>query len=129
MTQDYSNIEVQVVNDGGVSIKKLVDDLNMPFPCHVTELIENHGRSYSGNLGLEKANGDYLCFIDDDDLFYPFHVSTLIDAIKRTNYQVVYSDAVQASQVRCPYNDKMYSTVDLSLVLSEDFSLNRFSLY
>lgn len=122
LVQDYSNLEIIVINDGGPSIKYLIDEFKTQRPIILHELNENQGRSYCGNLGLEKINGRFACFIDDDDIFYPFHISTLAKAIIKSNYKVVYSDALQATQVRCSYNDKMYTTVDLNLVLSEEFS-------
>lgn len=121
MTQDHPNIEIIVVNDGGPSIKNLVSDLDIHFPHQVIELKENRGRSETGNIGLSHARGEYICFIDDDDIFYPFHVSTLVNALTTSNYKVAYSDGLQATQIRCPYNDKIYSTTELNLVLSEEY--------
>lgn len=119
--QNYPNLEVIIVNDGGPPLKQLVERVSLPFPFQLVELIENRGRSYSGNIGIANANGEYLCFIDDDDIFYPFHISTLINNLIKTNYKVAYSDALQATQTACSYNEKIYTTIELNLVLSETF--------
>jgi O-antigen biosynthesis protein len=121
IVQDYPNIEVIVVNDGGPSIRDLVASLHIPFPYQVIELKENRGRSETGNVGINHANGQYIGFIDDDDLYYPFHVSTLVNNLLTSNYKLAFSDGLQATQIRCPFNDKVYSTIDLNLVLSEGF--------
>lgn len=119
--QDYPNCEVIIVNDGGPSIRELVKEIDIPFPHQLIELRENRGRSESGNIGINHSNGDYICFIDDDDIFYPFHISTLVSALRNSNFKVAYSDGVQATQVKCPFNDKIYSTTEISLVLSEPY--------
>ncbi|MCO6429333.1 MAG: glycosyltransferase family 2 protein [Deltaproteobacteria bacterium] len=121
LVQDYPNIEIIIVNDGGESVSALVEELGLPFRHQLIELKENRGRSECGNIGLDHASGKYIGFIDDDDIFYSFHISTLVYKLINSNYKVVYSDGLQARQIKCPFNDKMYSTVELTLVLSEEF--------
>jgi glycosyltransferase involved in cell wall biosynthesis len=41
------------------------------------------GRSHAGNLGLEAASGEWICFLDDDDLLYADHLETLIGALQK----------------------------------------------
>lgn len=121
LVQDYSNLEVIVINDGGPTVRDLVRDLHLPFPYQVIEFKENRGRSESANYGLDHANGQYIGFIDDDDIFYAFHVSTLVRTMMQSKAKVAYSDALLAKQVRCPFNEKLYSTIELTLALSESF--------
>lgn len=39
---------------------------------------ENKGVSNARNMGLDKANGDYICFIDDDDVVSPNYLANLL---------------------------------------------------
>ncbi len=41
------------------------------------------GRSVPLNSLLEFATGEYLCFLDDDDLLFPSHISTLKEGIEK----------------------------------------------
>lgn len=125
--QDYPNIEFIVINDGGPKIGELIAPLLEGRPHRIVELDVNHGRSESGNLGMRLSTGRYLCFLDDDDIFYPFHVSTLVSALERNDSKVVYSDALQASQILCPFDPRVYMTVKLTAVYSHDYSFETLS--
>ena len=43
---------------------------------------ENGGVSSARNTGIHAANGDYICFLDADDFWYPDHLETLVKLIK-----------------------------------------------
>ena len=60
----------------------LVDDLSTDNSVKVMEAFEgpdirviktskNHGAAYARNLGISESNGQYICFIDADDLWSP----------------------------------------------------------
>ena len=47
---------------------------------------QNGGVSYSRNKGLEVATGDYILFIDSDDIIHPSMIEILYDAVKSGAY-------------------------------------------
>lgn len=70
--QTYKNIEIIVVDDGSADeslsvIKALSETDNRIIPVHK----ENGGVSSARNIGLEKAAGQYLMFVDGDDVLSP----------------------------------------------------------
>ncbi len=67
--QTYPNIEIIVVDDG--SQKDPADVLNGYKNLHFFRNPKNLGASYSRNLGLSKANGIFINFLDDDDILFP----------------------------------------------------------
>lgn len=89
--QTYNNIEVIVVEDGVESAKEMIEteffDMNIKYYATGQKL----GRSFAGNLGLEKSSGEYLNFLDDDDLFYADHVECLVSTILRCDVAAAYS--------------------------------------
>jgi glycosyltransferase involved in cell wall biosynthesis len=90
--QDYPAIEHLVVNDGGQDVRGLVEKKR----SHVKSRYFDPGRvgrCRAGNVGLEAAHGKWIAWLDDDDLYYPHHVSTLVRALQTCGTKVVYSDA------------------------------------
>ena len=48
---------------------------------------KGHGQSYSLNFGAEQARGEYLCFLDDDDLWVdPGHLRRASELIRRAKH-------------------------------------------
>ena len=45
---------------------------------------------------MKAAKNDYIAFLDDDDLYYPEHLSTLANGSRGSNAAALYSDAVSA---------------------------------
>ncbi|MGC8979250.1 glycosyltransferase [Caldisericum sp.] len=94
--QTYSNIEVVVIEDGPPLSGKIIEgfrQLNIVY----TYMQENVGRCKSGNLGLETAKGEYIIFLDDDDIFYPDHVEVLVNALnKNPTYLAAYAYSFEA---------------------------------
>lgn len=120
--QEYHKLEVVLVNDGGPSVKALCKEFS-GIKINLIELSHNFGRSECGNLGFKNSVGNYVCLLDDDDIFYPDHLSTLIQHAKQN--LVVYSDALEAQQIPSPWVEGTYLTKRLMLRYSSDFSRER----
>jgi LmbE family N-acetylglucosaminyl deacetylase/glycosyltransferase involved in cell wall biosynthesis len=80
--------EIVVVNDGGAR----PDIENVTLVQHDT----SRGRSEAANAGVRAAKSEFIAFLDDDDLYYPEHLSTLSNAASGSNAVAWYSDAVSA---------------------------------
>jgi glycosyltransferase involved in cell wall biosynthesis len=58
---------------------------------------ENRGKAFSLNEALARANGKYVAYLDDDDLYYPNHIETLVNTLEnKSDCQVAYSDLYRA---------------------------------
>lgn len=89
--QTYQHIEVVVVNAKGEGHRKL-DEWCGRFPLRTIENGESLDRSRAANIGLLSAQGSYLIFLDDDDLFYPEHIANLVTALQNhPGVRCVYS--------------------------------------
>ena len=55
--------------------------------------IEKVGRSAAGNEALAMATGEYLNFLDDDDMFMEKHVETLVSKLAESSDLAAYSVA------------------------------------
>ena len=86
----YRRVEVVVVNDGGASPER---PQAYPFPLVVVDLPDNRGRAAAANAGIDAASGDWVAFLDDDDLAMPEHLQTLAGLTAAAGARVVYTDA------------------------------------
>ncbi|MGG4049601.1 glycosyltransferase [Paenibacillus favisporus] len=91
-SQFYSNLEVVIVNDGGIEIDDVLQTINYPIQYLHHEF--SRGRAAALKIGLDHAKGDYVNFLDDDDLLYPNHVASLVQALLSSQKKVVYSDSL-----------------------------------
>jgi glycosyltransferase involved in cell wall biosynthesis len=69
----------------------LINELNKQIQeCNAKDIVEIVTETDDGNLSvgakrnnvLDKANGEYVCFIDDDDMITPIYVSKILNALK-----------------------------------------------
>lgn len=89
--QTYQDLEILVVNDAGKNIEDLIDnfkDKRIRYIEHET----NQGLSSARNTGLKHAQGKYIAYLDDDDLYSPIHLESLVNALNQSDYKVAYSD-------------------------------------
>ena len=90
--QTYRPLEVVLINDGGRApdiseAKKILEDVELNF----LNLEKTVGRARAANLALERAKGEFICFLDDDDEYLPAHVYLLVYQYNKNPYEVIYS--------------------------------------
>ncbi|MGI6270753.1 MAG: glycosyltransferase [Anaerohalosphaeraceae bacterium] len=92
LRQTHRNVEAIVVRDGGTPVGDLKAEYNDPRLIFINR-DQNRGLPYSFNEALEHARGQYVCYLGDDDILYPHHVATLLDALEgQDEYGAAYSD-------------------------------------
>jgi GT2 family glycosyltransferase/glycosyltransferase involved in cell wall biosynthesis len=118
LNQTYRNLEILIVNDGGEGIEKLIDSLDKDHKITYIKHSRNLERSAARNTALKLARGDYVAYLDDDDIFYPNHLEILVNFLESSTYRVAYTDAYQAIQQR---EKDTYVTIKKDVLYSFDF--------
>jgi len=82
LRQTYTNYEVVCVDDGSTDataaeIEKFVQGYEKVKLFRK----ENGGLSSARNYGVSKSSGEYITFVDGDDLVSPYYLDTLIEPI------------------------------------------------
>jgi len=90
LNQDYSNIELIIVNDGS---NDNTEEVCLSYKDKQIKYFyqNNQGLSAARNKGLKESTGDYIVFIDDDDIFYKNKISIQVQFLKENRCNVVYS--------------------------------------
>ncbi len=92
LRQDFHDIEVWVVGDGCTdnseeTVRAFCDDrlhwLNLP--------VNSGGPSIPRNRGLELAKGRYIAYLGHDDLWFPWHLSGLVDCLDKSGHDFASS--------------------------------------
>lgn len=89
LNQEYGNIEVIIIDDGTeIDIENFIK--KKCFSNKIKFFHKSHtGLSDSLNEGICRASGEYLVFLDDDDLLHPLMILTCINIAQNTNVDMV----------------------------------------
>ena len=91
LAQTYHNFEILLVDDGSTDDSPMIcDEYAQKDDRIVTIHKQNGGTSDARNVGLEKASGDYITFMDNDDYWSdPDALCDIIKVISETEPDVV----------------------------------------
>jgi len=94
VVQTYKNIEIIVVDDGSrdgtEGVVRSFDDRRIIYVYQ-----NNRGQGNARNNGIKNCRGEYLTFLDADDLYAPQKVEREVDFLRNhKQYKIVYCNAL-----------------------------------
>lgn len=101
LNQTFQDFELIVLNDGS---KDKTPEIVQEF-CNKDERVKlinkpNTGVSDTRNMGMRIAQGEYIAFLDADDLYLPTYLEKKFHFLeKNIDYQFVYSDFIHIDEV------------------------------
>jgi O-antigen biosynthesis protein len=83
----HEDRECLVVEDGSTLEEDSLADVLPGVRLHQGDRL---GIARARNMGLEAARGEFIIFLDDDDVALPSRISTLIEAVRRHDADLCY---------------------------------------
>ncbi|MEC3331945.1 glycosyltransferase family A protein [Bacillus cereus] len=92
LDQTYKNIEIVIVDDGSKDQSpSIVKNLAEKYPGQVKYVHQkNQGVSVARNTGIENASGEYVAFLDSDDLWHPTKIEKQVESMHKNNMDACY---------------------------------------
>lgn len=125
LKQTLKDIEVIVVNDGSKDESQmLINQYKIRDSRIISMIKENGGLSDARNVGIDKASGEYLAFIDSDDYIDSTMFEKMIDLAEKHKSEIVLCDLVKVNENGIEFRDLPQSPqLPERIVLKDDFSI------
>lgn len=89
MNQSYKNIEIILVDDGSTDKSGILCDEFGKLDKRIKVVHkENGGAASAKNIGLDEANGEYICFVDGDDYIFKDFIEILYNQLIKYNADI-----------------------------------------
>lgn len=90
LKQDYDNYEILLIDDGSTDNSGNICEIYAAKNEKIKVFHKkNGGLSSARNIGIEKATGDYLVFVDSDDYIAPWSLSEFYKVLKKGKFDVL----------------------------------------
>ena len=89
LNQTYYELEVVVIDDGSTDKSaEILDEIAQNEPRIKVYHIDNGGVSEARNFGISVATGEYISFVDADDIVAPQYIERLLEVLLLTGTDV-----------------------------------------
>ena len=122
LNQTYRNLEVVVVEDDSSEGEAVCEEFRGKLDVRYHRIHPGRGRSVAGNLALAEARGEWMCFLDDDDLLFADHVEVLLQMAKQHRLPGAYGLAWRTYTRVIDENSASVEEVRHDVVPDEAFS-------
>ena len=131
LKQTYIHFDLILINDGSKDQSLSICEAYAQKDSRVQVFSQsNSGVSAARNLGIQKATGEYICFLDADDLLESEYLSSLIDVIEKeqtdivfTGHKFMYSDLRMVNK-EARLREGKYTTDSLKRIAIDDGTLS-----
>ena len=91
--QTYTNWELILIDDGSIdsSVSIIIEIISKDARISLIVNETNSGAAITRNKGIKKAKGDFLTFIDADDIWFPDFLENSLNTCLTNNYEFVFS--------------------------------------
>lgn len=94
LSQTYSNLQIILVNDGSTDESESIAKEYLRDSRVELVSVANGGLSYARNIGLPRARGEYIYFIDSDDYIDLDYIEELVRVAREFEVEFVCNDNI-----------------------------------
>lgn len=124
--QSYSNYEVICVDDGSTDeTAKRIENFAERYRGIKLFRKENGGLSDARNYGVSRSSGEYITFVDGDDLVSPDYLDTLIRPIIEGRCDIAIGCHRRLKPIAFPFNDVLWDGNKEYEIVSESEAVSR----
>lgn len=96
LAQSFVDMEVIIVNDGSIDqTQRVINWYAQKYPQVSSFSQANAGQASARNAGIKQAAGDYICFMDNDDMLRPDMIKRLYDAAVKNDCDIAVTSVYQ----------------------------------
>ena len=94
IAQTYTNLQIILINDGSTDNSESIAESYL-YDSRVELIsVDNGGLSYARNIGLKSAKGDFIYFIDSDDLIDHEYIEELVSVATQYDVEFLCNDQI-----------------------------------
>lgn len=103
INQTYENIEIILVDDNaGIELSEYRNELEN-LACKYSNIVyiqndENQGSAKSRNIGIKVAKGNYITFLDDDDLYLSEKIEKQLQYMLHNELDMCFTNQILINQ-------------------------------
>ena len=115
LCQTYTNFELIIIDDGSSDHSGQICDEYGKIDSRITVIHQhNQGLSAARNRGIAEAKGEYIAFVDSDDMIYPHTYEKAIKAALENEADIVCFDIMRVDNagenigaIECPHKNEL----------------------
>lgn len=111
ISQTYRNLEIILVDDGSPdNCPAICDEYAEKDKRIIVIHQQNGGLSAARNAGLDIASGEFICFVDSDDVLHPQYCEILISALLKSDcsFSACLVESFQGSLSNLSFHSENY---------------------
>lgn len=99
INQTYSNVEIIIVDDNSNEkwndkVDKIIEKCRAATETPIMYIKNEHnmGSARTRNIGIDNASGEYITFLDDDDIYLPYKIEYQVQDMIKNNADYAITD-------------------------------------
>ena len=117
LSQSFSDFEIILVDDGSPDNCGALCDAYAAAESRISVIHqENQGQAAARNHAMEQAKGEWICFVDSDDMIHPQMLQVLYDAAQQSGADIAVCgmlEAVTLPEDFCHSREPFFELIDL----------------